>query len=146
MNTTKLNKTIQSPQNVKIFCPCCGNEIISPRGELDTLITENAEKVREVSKKLLEVKEKIQTTHNIELLLEKQKLIEEQKKLNETAHKYKQKRANLSGYETMSAYTVMKKLILEKYGDKEYVDFMNEVMRRTQPQTDDDSLKIISIL
>lgn len=149
MDITKLNKTIKSPKDVKIFCPCCGNEIVSPRGELDTLIAENAEKVRECLVELADIKEQLRNTppqQQNELLQRKAEIVAKQGKYNGIAHKLKQKRANLSGYETMSAYTVMKKLILEKYGDKEYVSFMNEVMKRTQAETNDNEIKIINIL
>lgn len=148
MDNTKLNKTIKSPKDVKIFCPCCGKEIVSPRGELDTLIANNAEKVRECLVELADVKEKLRNTppqQQAELLEQKAKIVAKQKEFNGIAHRLKQKRANLSGYETISAYTIMKKLVLERYGDKEYVNFMNEVMKRTQAEADDE-LKVISIL
>ena len=141
---TKVNEII-------ITCPCCGEEIISPRGELSKLIKMNAEKIQKCRDEIIEINEKYKShtlseQERIELGKKKCTVCQEFEMLNKVSSEYKRKRQVLAEHESVSAYQTLKQVIVEKYGDKAYIDCMNEVMKRLQQQADNSGKRIISIL
>ena len=82
----------------------------------------------------------------IELGKKKCTVCQEFEMLNKVSSEYKRKRQVLAEHESVSAYQTLKQVIVEKYGDKAYIDCMDEVMKKLQQQADNSGKRIISIL
>lgn len=136
-----VNRKIEEQENeveeILITCPCCGEEIISPRGELDKLIRLNADKIKKCVDEIKIINDKYKSSslpqeERIELGKRKCKLCQEFELLNKVSSEYKRRRQVLAEHETVSAYQTLKQVLLERYGDKEYLDCIQEVMKRVQ--------------
>lgn len=136
-----VNRKIEEQENeveeILITCPCCGEEIISPRGELNKLIKLNADKIKKSVDEIKIINDKYKSSslsqeERIELGKRKCKLCQELELLNKVSSEYKRRRQVLAEHETVSAYQTLKQVLLERYGDKEYLDCIQEVMKRVQ--------------
>lgn len=136
-----VNRKIEEQENeveeILITCPCCGEEIISPRGELNKLIKLNADKIKKCVDEIKIINDKYKSSslsqeEKIELGKRKCKLCQELELLNKVSSEYKRRRQVLAEHETVSAYQTLKQVLLERYGDKEYLDCIQEVMKRVQ--------------
>lgn len=149
-----VNRRIEEQENeveeILITCPCCGEEIISPRGELDKLIRLNADKIKKCVDEIKIINDKYKSLslsqeERIELGKRKCKLCQEFELLNKVSSEYKRRRQVLAEHETVSAYQTLKQVLLERYGDKEYLDCIQEVMKRVQVN-EGNSKRVIRIL
>lgn len=149
-----VNRKIEEQKNeveeILITCPCCGEEIISPRGELDKLIRLNADKIKKCVDEIKIINDKYKSSslsqeEKIELGKRKCKLCQEFELLNKVSSEYKRRRQVLAEHETVSAYQTLKQVLLERYGDKEYLDCIQEVMKRVQVD-EENSKRVIRIL
>ena len=149
-----VNRKIEEQKNeveeILITCPCCGEEIISPRGELDKLIRLNADKIKKCVDEIKIINDKYKSSslsqeERIELGKRKCKLCQEFELLNKVSSEYKRRRQVLAEHETVSAYQTLKQVLLERYGDKEYLDCIQEVMKRVQVN-EGNSKRVIRIL
>ena len=149
-----VNRKIEEQENevgeILITCPCCGEEIISPRGELDKLIRLNADKIKKCVDEMKIINDKYKSSslsqeERIELGKRKCKLCQEFELLNKVSSEYKRRRQVLAEHETVSAYQTLKQVLLERYGDKEYLDCIQEVMKRVQVN-EGNSKRVIRIL
>lgn len=149
-----VNRRIEEQENeveeILITCPCCGEEIISPRGELDKLIRLNADKIKKCVDEIKIINDKYKSSslsqeERIELGKRKCKLCQEFELLNKVSSEYKRRRQVLAEHETVSAYQTLKQVLLERYGDKEYLDCIQEVMKRVQVN-EGNSKRVIRIL
>ena len=149
-----VNRKIEEQKNeveeILITCPCCGEEIISPRGELDKLIRLNADKIKKCADEIKIINDKYKSSslsqeERIELGKRKCKLCQEFELLNKVSSEYKRRRQVLAEHETVSAYQTLKQVLLERYGDKEYLDCIQEVMKRVQVN-EGNSKRVIRIL
>lgn len=149
-----VNRKIEEQENeveeILITCPCCGEEIISPRGELDKLIRLNADKIKKCVDEIKIINDKYKSSslsqeEKIELGKRKCKLCQEFELLNKVSSEYKRRRQVLAEHETVSAYQTLKQVLLERYGDKEYLDCIQEVMKRVQVN-EGNSKRVIRIL
>ena len=149
-----VNRKIEEQENeveeILITCPCCGEEIISPRGELDKLIRLNADKIKKCVDEIKIINDKYKSSslsqeERIELGKRKCKLCQEFELLNKVSSEYKRRRQVLAEHETVSAYQTLKQVLLERYGDKEYLDCIQEVMKRVQVD-EENSKRVIRIL
>lgn len=149
-----VNRKIEEQKNeveeILITCPCCGEEIISPRGELDKLIRLNADKIKKCVDEIKIINDKYKSSsllqeEKIELGKRKCKLCQEFELLNKVSSEYKRRRQVLAEHETVSAYQTLKQVLLERYGDKEYLDCIQEVMKRVQVN-EGNSKRVIRIL
>lgn len=149
-----VNRKIEEQENeveeILITCPCCGEEIISPRGELDKLIRLNADKIKKCVDEIKIINDKYKSSslsqeERIELGKRKCKLCQEFELLNKVSSEYKRRRQVLAEHETVSAYQTLKQVLLERYGDKEYLDCIQEVMKRVQVN-EGNSKRVIRIL
>lgn len=149
-----VNRKIEEQKNeveeILITCPCCGEEIISPRGELDKLIRLNADKIKKCVDEIKIINDKYKSSslsqeERIELGKKKCKLCQEFELLNKVSSEYKRRRQVLAEHETVSAYQTLKQVLLERYGDKEYLDCIQEVMKRVQVN-EGNSKRVIRIL
>lgn len=145
-----MGKEIRNAEYIKIYCPCCGEEIVSPRGELNKQIAANAEKIRECLQELTAIKNalkdtKISKQDKENLLEKKEKISAKFRELNEISSQFKKKRSALAEHEQSSAYFALKKVIVDKYGNQGYIDCMNEVMKIVQPKEVGGDIKIIEI-
>lgn len=149
-----VNRKIEEQKNeveeILITCPCCGEEIISPRGELDKLIRLNADKIKKCVDEIKIINDKYKSSslsqeERIELGKRKCKLCQEFELLNKVSSEYKRRRQVLAEHETVSAYQTLKQVLLERYGDKEYLDCIQEVMKRVQVD-EENSKRVIRIL
>ena len=66
--------------------------------------------------------------------------------LNEKSNIYKKKRQILAEHETVSAYNILKEVIVERYGDRAYIECMQEVAKRAETHILDNDTKIIDII
>lgn len=149
-----VNRKIEEQENeveeILITCPCCGEEIISPRGELNKLIKLNADKIKKCVDEIKIINDKYKSSslsqeEKIELGKGKCKLCQEFELLNKVSSEYKRRRQVLAEHETVSAYQTLKQVLLERYGDKEYLDCIQEVMKRVQVN-EGNSKRVIRIL
>lgn len=149
-----VNRKIEEQENeveeILITCPCCGEEIISPRGELNKLIKLNADKIKKSVDEIKIINDKYKSSslsqeERIELGKRKCKLCQELELLNKVSSEYKRRRQVLAEHETVSAYQTLKQVLLERYGDKEYLDCIQEVMKRVQVN-EGNSKRVIKIL
>lgn len=149
-----VNRKIEEQENeveeILITCPCCGEEIISPRGELNKLIKLNADKIKKSVDEIKIINDKYKSSslsqeEKIELGKRKCKLCQELELLNKVSSEYKRRRQVLAEHETVSAYQTLKQVLLERYGDKEYLDCIQEVMKRVQVD-EENSKRVIRIL
>lgn len=149
-----VNRKIEEQENeveeILITCPCCGEEIISPRGELNKLIKLNADKIKKCVDEIKIINDKYKSSslsqeEKIELGKRKCKLCQELELLNKVSSEYKRRRQVLAEHETVSAYQTLKQVLLERYGDKEYLDCIQEVMKRVQVN-EGNSKRVIRIL
>lgn len=149
-----VNRKIEEQENeveeILITCPCCGEEIISPRGELNKLIKLNADKIKKSVDEIKIINDKYKSSslsqeERIELGKRKCKLCQELELLNKVSSEYKRRRQVLAEHETVSAYQTLKQVLLERYGDKEYLDCIQEVMKRVQVD-EENSKRVIRIL
>lgn len=149
-----VNRKIEEQENeveeILITCPCCGEEIISPRGELNKLIKLNADKIKKSVDEIKIINDKYKSSslsqeERIELGKRKCKLCQEFELLNKVSSEYKRRRQVLAEHETVSAYQTLKQVLLERYGDKEYLDCIQEVMKRVQVN-EGNSKRVIRIL
>lgn len=149
-----VNRKIEEQENeveeILITCPCCGEEIISPRGELNKLIKLNADKIKKCVDEIKIINDKYKSSslsqeERIELGKRKCKLCQEFELLNKVSSEYKRRRQVLAEHETVSAYQTLKQVLLERYGDKEYLDCIQEVMKRVQVN-EGNSKRVIRIL
>lgn len=149
-----VNRKIEEQENeveeILITCPCCGEEIISPRGELNKLIKLNADKIKKSVDEIKIINDKYKSSslsqeERIELGKRKCKLCQELELLNKVSSEYKRRRQILAEHETVSAYQTLKQVLLERYGDKEYLDCIQEVMKRVQVD-EENSKRVIRIL
>lgn len=149
-----INRKIEEQENeveeILITCPCCGEEIISPRGELNKLIKLNADKIKKCVDEIKIINDKYKSSslsqeEKIELGKRKCKLCQELELLNKVSSEYKRRRQVLAEHETVSAYQTLKQVLLERYGDKEYLDCIQEVMKRVQVD-EENSKRVIRIL
>lgn len=149
-----VNRKIEEQENeveeILITCPCCGEEIISPRGELNKLIKLNADKIKKCVDEIKIINDKYKSSslsqeEKIELGKRKCKLCQELELLNKVSSEYKRRRQVLAEHETVSAYQTLKQVLLERYGDKEYLDCIQEVMKRVQVN-EGNSKSVIRIL
>ncbi len=149
-----VNRKIEEQENeveeILITCPCCGEEIISPRGELNKLIKLNADKIKKSVDEIKIINDKYKSSslsqeERIELGKRKCKLCQELELLNKVSSEYKRRRQVLAEHETVSAYQTLKQVLLERYGDKEYLDCIQEVMKRVQVN-EGNSKRVIRIL
>lgn len=149
-----VNRKIEEQENeveeILITCPCCGEEIISPRGELNKLIKLNADKIKKCVDEIKIINDKYKSSslsqeERIELGKRKCKLCQELELLNKVSSEYKRRRQVLAEHETVSAYQTLKQVLLERYGDKEYLDCIQEVMKRVQVN-EGNSKRVIRIL
>lgn len=149
-----VNRKIEEQENeveeILITCPCCGEEIISPRGELNKLIKLNADKIKKSVDEIKIINDKYKSSslsqeERIELGKRKCKLCQELELLNKVSSEYKRRRQILAEHETVSAYQTLKQVLLERYGDKEYLDCIQEVMKRVQVN-EGNSKRVIRIL
>lgn len=149
-----VNRKIEEQENeveeILITCPCCGEEIISPRGELNKLIKLNADKIKKCVDEIKIINDKYKSSslsqeEKIELGKRKCKLCQELELLNKVSSEYKRRRQVLAEHETVSAYQTLKQVLLERYGDKEYLDCIQEVMKRVQVD-EENSKRVIRIL
>lgn len=149
-----VNRKIEEQENeveeILITCPCCGEEIISPRGELNKLIKLNADKIKKCVDEIKIINDKYKSSslsqeEKIELGKRKCKLCQELELLNKVSSEYKRRRRVLAEHETVSAYQTLKQVLLERYGDKEYLDCIQEVMKRVQVD-EENSKRVIRIL
>ena len=149
-----VNRKIEEQENeveeILITCPCCGEEIISPRGELNKLIKLNADKIKKSVDEIKIINDKYKSSslsqeERIELGKRKCKLCQELELLNKVSSEYKRRRQILAEHETVSAYQTLKQVLLERYGDKEYLDCIQEVMKRVQVN-EGNSKRVIIIL
>lgn len=149
-----VNRKIEEQENeveeILITCPCCGEEIISPRGELNKLIKLNADKIKKCVDEIKIINDKYKSSslsqeEKIELGKRKCKLCQEFELLNKVSSEYKRRRQVLAEHETVSAYQTLKQVLLERYGDKEYLDCIQEVMKRVQVN-EGNSKRVIRIL
>ena len=149
-----VNRKIEEQENeveeILITCPCCGEEIISPRGELDKLIRLNADKIKKCVDEIKIINDKYKSSslsqeERIELGKRKCKLCQEFELLNKVSSEYKRRRQVLAEHETVSAYQTLKQVLLERYGNKEYLDCIQEVMKRVQVN-EGNSKRVIRIL
>lgn len=149
-----VNRKIEEQENeveeILITCPCCGEEIISPRGELNKLIKLNADKIKKSVDEIKIINDKYKSSslsqeEKIELGKRKCKLCQELELLNKVSSEYKRRRQVLAEHETVSAYQTLKQVLLERYGDKEYLDCIQEVMKRVQVN-EGNSKSVIRIL
>lgn len=149
-----VNRKIEEQENeveeILITCPCCGEEIISPRGELNKLIKLNADKIKKCVDEIKIINDKYKSSslsqeEKIELGKRKCKLCQELELLNKVSSEYKRRRQVLAEHETVSAYQTLKQVLLERYGDKEYLDCIQEVMKRIQVD-EENSKRVIRIL
>lgn len=132
-----------------VTCPCCKNEIVSPRGEVAKMISDNARKINACKEKITKINEKIKNTTlagAVDLRKNRKKLVEELQELNAQSNIYKRKRQVLSEHESISAYYMLKKVIVEKYGERVFIDCMNEVMKRVDCEQEDTDMKVIKIV
>ena len=133
----------------KITCPCCLQEIISPRGELQKLISDNANQIQIYKDELTKIKEMMKTASpkQQEMLMNKREVIVNKLvPLNEKSNMYKKKRQILAEHETVSAYNILKEVIVERYGDRAYIECMQEVAKRAETHILDNDTKIIDII
>lgn len=133
----------------KITCPCCLQEIISPRGELQKLISDNANQIQIYKDELTKIKEMMKTASpkQQEMLMNKREVIVNKLvPLNEKSNIYKKKRQILAEHETVSAYNILKEVIVERYGDRAYIECMQEVAKRAETHILDNDTKIIEII
>lgn len=133
----------------KITCPCCLQEIISPRGELQKLISDNANQIQIYKDELTKIKEMMKTASpkQQEMLMNKREVIVNKLvPLNEKSNIYKKKRQILAEHETVSAYNILKEVIVERYGDRAYIECMQEVAKRAETHILDNDTKIINII
>ena len=133
----------------KITCPCCLQEIISPRGELQKLISDNANQIQIYKDELTKIKEMMKTASpkQQEMLMNKREVIVNKLvPLNEKSNIYKKKRQILAEHETVSAYNILKEVIVERYGDRAYIECMQEVAKRAETHILDNDTKIIDII
>lgn len=133
----------------KITCPCCLQEIISPRGELQKLISDNANQIQIYKDELTKIKEMMKTASpkQQEMLMNKREVIVNKLvPLNEKSYIYKKKRQILAEHETVSAYNILKEVIVERYGDRAYIECMQEVAKRAETHILDNDTKIIDII
>lgn len=149
-----VNRKIEEQENeveeILITCPCCGEEIISPRGELNKLIKLNADKIKKCVDEIKIINDKYKSSslsqeEKIELGKRKCKLCQELELLNKVSSEYKRRRQVVAEHETVSAYQTLKQVLLERYGDKEYLDCIQEVMKRVQVD-EENSKRVIRIL
>ena len=149
-----VNRKIEEQENeveeILITCPCCGEEIISPRGELNKLIKLNADKIKKSVDEIKIINDKYKSSslsqeERIELGKRKCKLCQELELLNKVSSEYKRRRQVLAEHETVSAYQTLKQVLLERYGNKEYLDCIQEVMKRVQVN-EGNSKRVIRIL
>ena len=149
-----VNRKIEEQENeveeILITCPCCGEEIISPRGELNKLIKLNADKIKKCVDEIKIINDKYKSSslsqeEKIELGKRKCKLCQELELLNKVSSEYKRRRQVLAEHETVSAYQTLKQVLLERYGDKEYLACIQEVMKRVQVN-EGNSKRVIRIL
>lgn len=133
----------------KITCPCCLQEIISPRGELQKLISDNANQIQIYKDELTKIKEMMKTASpkQQEMLMNKREVIVNKLvPLNEKSNIYKKQRQILAEHETVSAYNILKEVIVERYGDRAYIECMQEVAKRAETHILDNDTKIIDII
>ena len=133
----------------KITCPCCLQEIISPRGELQKLISDNANQIQIYKDELTKIKEMMKTASpkQQEMLMNKREVIVNKLvPLNEKSNIYKKKRQILAEHETVSAYNILKEVIVKRYGDRAYIECMQEVAKRAETHILDNDTKIIDII
>ena len=149
-----VNRKIEEQENeveeILITCPCCGEEIISPRGELNKLIKLNADKIKKCVDEIKIINDKYKSSslsqeEKIELGKRKCKLCQELELLNKVSSEYKRRRQVLAEHETVSAYQTLKQVLLERYGDKEYLDCIQKKKKRVQVD-EENSKRVIRIL
>lgn len=140
---------ISQVNKYKITCPCCLQEIISPRGELQKLLSKNAGQIQiykdELTKINKEIKNAPEKTQEV-LKTKKETIARQIQRLNEQSNIYKKKRQILSQHETVSAYFMLKKVLIEKYGEEAYIECMKEVMNRVECEGKEMDIKTISIV
>ena len=144
-----LKNGLQDISLFKITCPCCLQEIISPRGELQKLISDNANQIQIYKDELTKIKEMMKTASpkQQEMLMNKREVIVNKLvPLNEKSNIYKKKRQILAEHETVSAYNILKEVIVERYGDRAYIECMQEVAKRAETHILDNDTKIIDII
>lgn len=144
-----LKNGLQDISLFKITCPCCLQEIISPRGELQKLISDNANQIQIYKDELTKIKEMMKTASpkQQEMLMNKREVIVNKLvPLNEKSNIYKKKRQILAEHETVSAYNILKEVIVERYGDRAYIECMQEVAKRAETHILDNDTKIIEII
>lgn len=141
-----IKKQIIKPDKVKISCPCCGENIISPRLEIQNKINEEYQKyllaINELRKyKGMKKVDELKT----EAYLQK----EEWEKIRDEAIKniktLKLKRSVLSEKENSSVYFALKKAISEIYGANGYVKCMNKAMEMIAEDNDITNFKKINL-
>ena len=144
-----LKNGLQDISLFKITCPCCLQEIISPRGELQKLISDNANQIQIYKDELTKIKEMMKTASpkQQEMLMNKREVIVNKLvPLNEKSNIYKKQRQILAEHETVSAYNILKEVIVERYGDRAYIECMQEVAKRAETHILDNDTKIIDII
>lgn len=141
-----IKKQIIKPDKVKISCPCCGKNIISPRLEIQNKINEEYQKYLVAINELRKYKgmKKVDEL-KIETYLQK----EEWEKIRDEAIKniktLKLKRSVLSEKENSSVYFALKKAISEIYGADGYVKCMNKAMEMITEDNDITNFKKINL-
>ena len=144
------SKNIQPAEKFIVTCPNCMKEIISPRGELNKRIKDNAQKIQNCTEKINEINKQLKIgtqEERIELGKVKGTLTQELMKLNKESEQYKLKRQILAEHETASAYQILKEVIIERYGDEEFIKCMDYVMKKMEKKIASyDGMKIIEII
>lgn len=144
------SKNIQPAEKFIVTCPRCMKEIISPRGELNKKIKDNAQKIQSCTEQINEINKQLKVGNQeerIELGKLKGKLTQDLMKLNKESEQYKLQRQILAEHETVSAYQLLKEVILERYGDEEYINCMNCVMRKMERKVASyNEMEVIEIL
>lgn len=144
------SKNIQPAEKFIVTCPRCMKEIISPRGELNKRIKDNAQKIQSYTERINEINKQLKVgsqEERIELGKLKGKLTQELMKLNKESEQYKLQRQILAEHEAVSAYQLLKEVIVEKYGNDAYISCMDCVMRKMEKKiVSYDEMKVIEII
>lgn len=135
------DKGIKKVDNVKLFCPHCQNEIISPRLELDDKIRTLQAKLRVLTDSLTQYKQLDNQTKQ-KMLEKRNEWLQNRENLLEELRKLKEKRNTLSKQEEYEVYFALKKAIVSLYGNQAYVDCMNLAMNMIEAKQTDELKKI----
>lgn len=143
---SNIKKQIIKLDSVKISCPYCGENIISPRLEIQNKINEEYQKYLVAIDELRKYKGMKKTDKlKIETYLQK----EEWEKIRDDAVKnikaLKLKRSILSEKENSSVYFALKKAVSEIYGADGYVKCMNRAMEMINENSNLTNFKKINL-